>query len=78
LGAWGYVVKARAGTDLLPAVEAVFALRSASSAKSVPGMVKREEPQSKQTKTFGNTRTPGLSMFLTPLTWIIISVVNSA
>jgi len=41
-------------------------------------MVKREEAQSKQTKTFGNTRTPGLSMFLTPLKWIIISVVNSA
>jgi hypothetical protein len=41
-------------------------------------MVKREEPQSKQTKTFGNTRIPGLSMFLKPLKWIIISVVNSA
>jgi len=41
-------------------------------------VVKREEPQSKQIETFGNAKTPGLSMFLMPLKWISISAVNSA
>jgi len=41
-------------------------------------VVNREEPQSKQTDTFGNAKMPGLSMFLRPLKWIIISAVNSA
>jgi hypothetical protein len=40
-------------------------------------VVNREEPQSKQIETFGNANTPGLSMFLMPLKWISISVVNS-
>jgi hypothetical protein len=53
-------------------------LRLASSAKSVPDVVNPEKPQSKQTKTFGKAKTPGLSMFLRPRKWIIISVMNSA
>jgi len=40
-------------------------------------VVNREKPQFKQTKTLGNTQTPGLSMFLKPQKWIIISVGNS-
>jgi hypothetical protein len=35
-----------------------------------------ETPQSKQTKTFGNTNAPGLSRFLSPAKWIIISETN--
>jgi len=34
-----------------------------SRANSVSGVMNREKPQSKQTKTFGNTRTPGLARF---------------
>jgi hypothetical protein len=50
----------------------------ASRANSVSGMINREEPQSKHTKTFGNANKPGLSMFVRPQKWIIISAVNSA
>jgi hypothetical protein len=41
-------------------------------------MANREQPQSKQTETFGNTKTPGLARCLRPEKWIIISEVNSA
>jgi len=34
-----------------------------SRANSVSGVMNREKPQSKQTKTFGNTRTPGMARF---------------
>jgi len=40
-------------------------------------MVNREEPQSKQTKSFGNAQTGGLSRFLSPQKWMSISVPNS-
>jgi hypothetical protein len=38
----------------------------------------RKKPQSKQTETFENNKTPGLSIFLSPAKWMIISDVNSA
>jgi hypothetical protein len=41
-------------------------------------VVNRAEPQSKHTKTLGNTKTPGLARCLKPEKWIIISEVNSA
>jgi|HubBroStandDraft_4_1064222.scaffolds.fasta_scaffold742150_1 hypothetical protein len=50
----------------------------ASSANSFFDAVNREKPQSKHTKTFGNARMPGLSIFRMPLKWIIISAANSA
>lgn len=37
----------------------------------------RDWPQSKQIKTFGNTKTPGLPRFLKPLKWMFISALNS-
>jgi DNA-binding NarL/FixJ family response regulator len=87
LGAWGYVVKTRARSDLLAAVEAVISgkqfvsgtqgnynfnskrrtvdgLSLESNANSVSGAVNHVKPQSKQTKSLGNTQTPGLSRFL--------------
>ena len=36
-----------------------------------------EKPQSRQTSSFANTRTPGLSMFSRPRKWTFISEVNS-
>jgi hypothetical protein len=56
----------------------VLILSPSSRAKSAFGVVNREKPQFKQTKTFGKTKTPGLSTLLRPLKWIIISAVNSA
>src|SRR5580700_8075027 len=52
--------------------------RLASCDSSVPGVVKSEEPQSRHTNSFGNTKTPGLSIFSRPWKWILISAVNSA
>lgn len=40
-------------------------------------MLNRVEPQSKQTRSVGYTNTPGLSIFLRPEKWIIISAENS-
>ena len=34
------------------------------------------KPQSKQTASFGNTKTPGLSRFLSPEKWMLISATN--
>jgi DNA-binding NarL/FixJ family response regulator len=57
LGARGYVVKAHAGNDLLPAVEGQFVWVGSSSVLDSPSRrnpvsesVNREKPQSKQTK----------------------------
>jgi hypothetical protein len=50
----------------------------ASSANSVFGVVNHEKPQSKQTKSFGNAHTPGLSRSLKFGKWMIISAENSA
>lgn len=44
---------------------------------SLSGMVKHEEPQSKQTIRVGNIKTPGLSIFLIPGKWMLISVPTS-
>jgi len=49
----------------------------ASIANSVSGVVNREEPQTRQTKTFGKNKTPGLSIFLKPRKWMFISAANS-
>jgi len=51
----------------------LFEAPLASNANSSSGTLNREEPQSKQTKTFGNSQTPGLSRFLSPMKWSIIS-----
>jgi len=52
----------------------------ASNANSDSGTVNCEMPQSRHTKTFGNTQTPGLFRFLEPENekWMTISAVNSA
>jgi hypothetical protein len=47
-------------------------------ASPVAGVVNPEKPQSKHTKTFGHTKALGLSRFLTPWKWMLISAVNSA
>jgi hypothetical protein len=54
------------------------ALPSLSKFSSVSAILKRVEPQSKQTNISGNVRTPGFSRCLRPLKWIINSAVNSA
>ena len=54
------------------------AIPSLSARNSVSDVVNTEEPQSKQTKTFGNAKTPGLARCLIRLKWIIISAVTSA
>jgi len=72
-------IRGRTAATLSRRVEAAFVgLPVASSANSVFGVEKRELPQPKQIETFGNNQTPGLSMFLRPLKWTIISAVNSA
>jgi hypothetical protein len=53
-----------------------FASVSRAEANSFFGTVKREQPQSKQTKSFGNTQTPGLSRFLRAEKWMTISAVS--
>jgi hypothetical protein len=59
-------------------VEAPFAPAPlASDTNSDFGPVKYDEPQSKQTKSFENALTPGLSRFFKPEKWMIISAVNS-
>src|SRR5277367_74134 len=50
---------------------------AASSFNSVSGTVNCEKPQFKQTTSFGNTKTPGLSTFLKPLGWSFASAANS-
>jgi hypothetical protein len=40
-------------------------------------MVKDAKPQSKQTKSFGNIKTVGLSSFFNPGKWMLISAPNS-
>jgi hypothetical protein len=65
-------------STLLCRVEPSPAVPSASSANSDFGVVNREKPQSKQTKSVGNNKTPGLSMFLRPWKWMFISLMNSA
>src|SRR6266403_1640610 len=62
LGAQGYVVKVAFATD----------------SNSVSGTVNREKPQSKQTTSFGNNKTPGLSKCLSPGKCTSMSAVNSA
>jgi hypothetical protein len=57
---------------------AVFAAQLASDSNSSSRTVNREEPQSKQTRSVGKTKTPGSSTFLRPAQWINISVENSA
>jgi hypothetical protein len=42
------------------------------------GVVNREKPQSRETKSLGNTQTGGLSRFLRPGKWTRISVPNPA
>jgi hypothetical protein len=42
----------------------------ASRANSGAGVMNEEEPQSRQTRSFGNTKTPGLSAFLRPGKWM--------
>jgi hypothetical protein len=49
----------------------------AIDANSFLGTVKWELPQSKQTKTFETTKTPGLSRFLRPDKWTTISAMTS-
>ena len=48
-----------------------------SNANSDSGTVNCEKPQAKQTKSFGNTQTPGSSTFLRLRKWMIISAANS-
>ena len=50
----------------------------ASNANSSPGTVNLKEPQSKQTKDFAITKTPGLERCFRPEKWNIISALNSA
>ena len=50
----------------------------ANAVTSVSGVVNREKPQSKQTKTLGKRKMPGLSKPATPEKWNTISVENSA
>ena len=50
----------------------------ASSANSVSGVVNLEKPHSRQTKTLGNRKTLGLSRFLMPEKWMLISAGNTA
>ena len=49
-----------------------------SNANSVSGTVNHVKPQSKQTKSFGNIQTVGLSRLLRPRKWTLISELNSA
>ena len=55
----------------------LFGGSDASNASSDLGTVNCEKPQSKQTKAFWNINTLGLSRFLRPLRWTIISKENS-
>jgi hypothetical protein len=55
----------------------MFADPVASSRNLGPGTVQHKKPQSKQTKDLGDNKIPGLSTFLSPLKWIIISTGNS-
>ena len=48
-----------------------------SNANSDSGTVNCEKPQAKQTKSFGNTKTPGSSTFLRLRKWMTISAANS-
>src|ERR1039458_9529768 len=50
----------------------------ASRANSSAGVMNEEEPQSRQTISLGNTRTPGLSASLRPGKWMFTSAGNSA
>jgi hypothetical protein len=50
--------------------------RSPSMRNSAPGIVNSVRPQSKQTMIFGNTITVGLSRFLRPEKWMMISDPN--
>jgi hypothetical protein len=60
-------------------VEAPFVgVAPASNANSSPGTENLKEPQSKQTKDFAITKTPGLERYFRTEKWNIISVVNSA
>ena len=45
----------------------------ARRASSLSGVMNREEPQSRQTTSLGNTQTQGLSRFLRPLKWMRVS-----
>jgi hypothetical protein len=56
---------------------AVLAPASASRATSPVGVMNEEEPQSRQTRSFGNTRTPGLFAFLRPGKWMFTSAGNT-
>jgi hypothetical protein len=55
----------------------LFGEFDASDASSALGTVNCEKPQSKQTKSFGNSMTPELSRFMIPPRWTSISAENS-
>ena len=106
VGARGYVLKVRAESDLLAAVEAVlsggqfvscdliasigcsisrplsralgfpFPYPFASPANSLSGIANSVKPQSMQTRSFGNMKTPGLFRPSHPLKWTLISALN--
>jgi hypothetical protein len=57
---------------------ALVGVPAASNANSAAGTVDCKNPQSKQTASFGNTQTPGLSSSLSPPKCIIISAGNLA
>src|SRR5271167_1742031 len=50
----------------------------ASNTNSLSGTLNRDDPHSRQTKSLGNTHTPGFSTFWRPRKWMTISAVNSA
>jgi hypothetical protein len=71
---WGASWLERASAD-----DSAFWISEVSSKSLlVFGIVNRETPQSRQTDSFGNNHTPGLSRFSGPDKWTIISAVNSA
>jgi hypothetical protein len=75
------VMVVHAGCHLLPVVDAScqargsFAARSRSS--SGKGVMNEEEPQSRQTRSLGNTKTPSSSEFLRPEKPMFTSAGNS-
>jgi len=65
------------GTERTCANDSTLEVSGVSNANLVSGMVNLEKPHSKQTKSFGNRQTPGLSTLFKPEKWMIISAENS-
>ncbi len=85
LCAWGYVFQTHAEANMLASFDAVLsgkafvtcALALARCANSEAGVMNMEEPQSRQTRSLGNTRTLDSSTSLRLEKWTATSAENS-